>query len=145
MSNPFTDPSTLDWFPFQHSCGCVLDWGVPAGKRRVFDQFFPNVAPHSCPVHSLEKGHSAIPLKPNELRMLVPGILWYRLADAEKHAYGKDNRNRALRGSTVEGRRFRRPERAAAKQDQKPSEKRGTSSALSAQRQPAKQRAERRR
>jgi hypothetical protein len=143
MSNPFTDPTSLDWFPFQHTCGCVLDWGVPIGKRRLFDQFFPNVAPHPCPVHSLEKGHSSIPLATNELRTLVPGILWYRLADAPKHAYGKDNRKRALRGSTVEGRRFRRPERTV-KPDPKPDEKRAASG-LNAQRPLVKPRADRRR
>jgi len=99
------DPADLEWVPLQHACACVMDWGVPLGMRAVFDQFLPNIASQPCPVHKSDSLVVPRPLAPEEIRSLIPGKLWYRLAATEKHQQGRDNRTLALRGNRQHTRR----------------------------------------
>jgi hypothetical protein len=92
-------PETLEWFPLQHRCGCIIDWGIQKGMRRVLNRLFPQLAPEPCPIH-MEGTIAPLPLGPVEVRVRVPEKLWYRLAGPEKRAEGKHNHDRAIHGST---------------------------------------------
>jgi hypothetical protein len=97
MPDPYADPSSLDWLPLRHACGCILEWGVPLGQRRVFDQLLPRAAVELCPLNSKDKRVPHEELGAKEIHNLVPGMLWYRLAPAARHADGRINRRLALR------------------------------------------------
>lgn len=60
----------------------------------MLDKLFPELARLPCPVHTSPS--DGLPLAPQEIRFLVNGKLWYRLAGPERHEDGRANRAHAL-------------------------------------------------
>ena len=67
-------PEHLQWYPLQHRCGCVIDWGIEASKTAVIQKLFPQIAPELCPVHT-EGTITPQPLVAGEIRVRAPELL----------------------------------------------------------------------